>query len=258
MDSQTDSTKLDVSLPRETSGLSQDEEYCLVRMNGTERKIRFHDYSEIYEIPGLYEHIFYEKLRCTSPEVVTSLLADAVEETDESVSDLVVLDLGAGNGMVGEALVDKGVDTVIGVDIIEEAAEAALRDRPQVYDDYFVEDFCDIDRGVEQQLKQADPNCLVCVAALGFDDIPAPAFANGFNLVEDDGWVAFNIKEEFVNNGLESDFSHLIRQIIEDGTFELVAEELYRHRLAIDGSPLNYLAMVGKKHSDIDEGVLAG
>lgn len=69
----------------------------------------------------------------------TSLLADAMEGTSDDISDLADLDLGAGNGMVGEALVDRGVESVIGIDIIEEAAAAADRDRPHVYDDYIVD-----------------------------------------------------------------------------------------------------------------------
>lgn len=251
-------TQLRVELPSDINGLSQDEEFCIVHDNGATRKIRFHDYHEIYSIPGLYEHIFYEKLKCNSPEVVTSLLAEAVEDTEDSFADLMVIDLGAGNGMVGEALVDRGVDGVIGVDIIEEAAAAADRDRPNVYDDYLIEDFRRLDGDVERRLAAADPNCLTCVAALGFDDIPAAAFANGFNLIADEGWVAFNIKDEFVNEEADSDFSRLIENMITEGIMRPVAEERYQHRLAIDGAPLTYQAIVGVKCSDIGEALLAG
>ena len=37
-------------------------------------------------------------------------------------------------------LIDAGVDTVVGIDIIEEAAMALERDRPGIYSEYFVED----------------------------------------------------------------------------------------------------------------------
>jgi len=249
--------QLQINLPRDEEGLAQDEEYCIVRNNGDPRRIRFHDYHEIYAIPGLYEHIFYEKLKCTSPEVVTSLLAEAMEGVGDDIGDLAVLDLGAGNGMVGEALVERGVESVIGIDIIEEAAAAANRDRPHVYDDYLVEDFRQLNSTVEERLTAADLNCLTCVAALGFDDIPAAAFANGYNLIADEGWIAFNIKDEFVDGEGGSDFSRLITSMIDQGVLRPVVAERYRHRLAVDGTPLTYKAIVGIKCADIDAGLLA-
>ena len=36
------------------------------------------------------------------------------------------------------------------------------------------------------------------VAALGYGDIPPQAFAEAFNLISDHGWVAFNIKDRFL------------------------------------------------------------
>ena len=62
----------------------QDEEYCLVRLEGQTRRIRFHDYHEIYAIPGLYERIFYEKLACQSPALLGKLL-DAINAMLDAV-----------------------------------------------------------------------------------------------------------------------------------------------------------------------------
>ncbi len=84
----------------------------------------------------------------------------------------VALDVGAGNGMVGEELAKIGFKTIIGVDIIEEAAEATLRDRPGIYDDYFIEDLTALPEKVEQKIIDKNPSCMSIVAALGFDDIP--------------------------------------------------------------------------------------
>ena len=69
----------DVRRPDSARGLSQDEEYCLVVRDGEERKIRFHDYDEIYRIPGLYEYLFYDRLKCTSHDQVSSLLFNALD-----------------------------------------------------------------------------------------------------------------------------------------------------------------------------------
>ena len=125
----------------ESSNLEQDESYFFLQESSKQRKIRFHDYDEIYQIPGLYEQLFYDRLKCTSPVKVTSILEAAVRQSDDNFSELRVLDLGAGNGMMGEELKKKGVSRLIGVDIIDEAYEATIRDRPGIYDAYYIEDF---------------------------------------------------------------------------------------------------------------------
>lgn len=247
---------LDVRLPTKEHGLSQDEEYCVVLHNGREKRIRFHDYQEIYKIPGLYEHLFHRTLRCSSHNTVSSLLVEEVAKTELSASDLVVLEVGAGNGLVGEALACRGVETIVGIDIIEEAAAAAHRDRPNLYDRYYVEDLCNLDSETRGQLEAADFNCMVCVAALGFGDIPPPAFAQAYNLVGDDGWVAFNIKRDFIEANDPSGFARLIGGMVDTGTFDVDVVQPYCHRLSVAGDPLTYVAMVGRKRGGISEATL--
>jgi predicted TPR repeat methyltransferase len=98
-----------------------------------------------------------------------------------------VLDVGAGNGMVGEKLTEIGVGSVLGLDIIPEAMVATERDRPGIYDKYYVEDLTRMPGAVYREIENCSPNCLTIVAALGFDDIPPPAFAEAFNLISDEG-----------------------------------------------------------------------
>ena len=42
---------------------------------------------------------------------------------------------------------------------------------------------------------------MTSVAALGFGDVPPEVFTAAFDLVEDGGWVAFTIKEDFLDGG---------------------------------------------------------
>ena len=46
--------------------LSQDEEWCEITIDGVAHRIRFHDYHELYSVPGLYEQLFCERLECWS------------------------------------------------------------------------------------------------------------------------------------------------------------------------------------------------
>ena len=244
--------KLTLRFPdKERAEVEQDEEWCEIVHAGEQRRIRLHDYHELYEMPGLYEHIFYDKLRCTSPATVRELLDEALVKGDFDPAELRVLDLGAGNGMVGEQMAGLGARTLVGVDIIEEAAEAAERDRPDVYDEYFVVDLTDPGDHVRERMDAYRFNCLTTVAALGFGDIPPRAFAEAFNYVDTPGWAAFNIKQDFLDHDDSTGFSRLIRRMLREGALEECDRHLYRHRLSLSGDPLHYVAMVARKCADV-------
>jgi hypothetical protein len=70
--------------------------------------------------------------------------------------------------------------------------------------------------------------------------------------------VAFNIKETFLDNSDKSGFSRAIRELIFSEYLNLHHLERYRHRFSIDGTPLYYFAIAGKKNADIPEGFLTG
>ncbi|MCF8178698.1 MAG: class I SAM-dependent methyltransferase [Sulfuritalea sp.] len=241
----------------DTNSLGQNEAYFLLNEGTQEVKLRFHEYGEIYNRSGLYEQLFYQRLKCSSPKKVADILGKTLLANRVEMSELRVLDLGAGNGMFGEQLQSVGIARVVGVDICEEAMTACQRDRPGIYDDYFVADFCNLDSQTRQELEAWRFDCLSCVAALGFGDIPARAFANAFNMIAPSGWVAFNIKDSFLLESDTSGFSRLIKSLLLSDALEIHHLERYRHRISIDGQPLFYYALVGKKLFDIPESIMA-
>ena len=231
--------------------LRQDEVYFYLWNGDSKEKIRLHDYKRIYEVPGLYEQVIYERLKCQSPSMVSDVLRSSVSQSDKLLSELRVLDLGAGNGIVGEELNKHGVSRLVGVDIIPEAQVAAERDRPGVYDAFYVMDFCNLKDDERAELNSWSPDCLISVAALGFNDIPATAFLEAFNMIDEDGWVAFNIKETFFDRRIDWGFSQLIRELIFSDHLDLFQIRRYRHRLSIEGEPLDYFALGGKKKASV-------
>ncbi len=235
----------------ESSTLKQDESYFYLQESGGPRKIRFHDYDEIYQLPGLYEQIFYDRLKCTSPAKVTAILESALTQSSDNLTELRVLDLGAGNGMMGEELKKRGVSRLVGVDIIPEAYEATIRDRPGLYDAYYVEDFTALDDDKREDIASWQCDCMVTVAALGFGDIPTKAFIEAVNLINTEGWVAFNIKETFLDARDETGFSKMIRELIFSKYLDVYHLERYRHRLSAEGEPLYYFALAARKKGDI-------
>jgi len=243
---------LRIALPPADLSLTQDEEWCVVRLNGEWCEIRLHDYDELFSVPGLYEHLLYDILKCDSPARVRKILEAELDACDTPACTLRVLDLGAGNGMVGEELADMGVEFIVGADIIETAADATERDRPGLYADFHVLDMTRLNQSDQDELAGHGFNCLTCVAALGFGDIPTEAFVNAYNLIEPGGWVAFNIKSSFLDPDDTSGFARLIQSVMADKTLEVSKTQRYQHRVGTSRQPIQYVAIVGNKRSDID------
>ncbi len=237
--------------PADVRELCQDEVYFYLLDGGSKKKIRLHDYHQIFAVPGLYEQVVYERLKCQSPATVVEVLRYSVSQSHQQLNELRVLDLGAGNGMAGEELKKQGVSRLIGVDIITEARAATERDRPGIYDAYYVMDFDRLSDDDRDELNSWSLDCLISVAALGFGDIPANAFLEAFNMVGKDGWVAFNVKETFLDRSDDSGFSQLIRELIFSEYLDLYHLQRYRHRFSIEGEPLYYFALAGKKIGDV-------
>ncbi|MGB0452927.1 MAG: class I SAM-dependent DNA methyltransferase [Bacteriovoracaceae bacterium] len=247
-----------IQLPmKEYRHYEQNEAFFYLVKDGDEKeKIPFHDYGRIYRTPGLYEQIFYDRLRCKSPEVVTELLYKAIQSNQKKFTELRVLDFGAGNGLMGEALKKYGVSRLVAADIEPMAKVAAYRDRPGIYDNYYIEDFTSLKKESVEELEDWSFDCLTTVAALGFGDIPVKAFHQAMNLVSDDGWIAFNIKESFLKPSDQSGFSKYIRSLILSEYFEVHFIERYNHRVSMEGQPLYYYGIVAKKCAHIPDEML--
>jgi SAM-dependent methyltransferase len=231
--------------------LDQDQEWCEIQIAGKRRRIRFHDYAKIYAVPGLYERLFAEQLECDSPRVVTELLAAELAASRLKTSELTALDFGAGNGMVGELLAELAIDDIVGVDLLPEARDAAHRDRPGLYEDYYALDLTRLGPSDRRDLMRHDFDLMTCVAALGFGDIPPLAFAEAFNLVGSPGWIAFNIRDRFFEDEDPGGFGSFIARMFREGVVTERMRKRYTHRISVTGEPLQYVAIVAEKHDDV-------
>ena len=242
----------EVHVPNSAGGeaVAQDEEWFDVSIDGEQRRIRFHDYGAIYDVPGLYERLFYDRLECKSPETVVGLLKRELDRAGIDPASLTALDLGAGNGIVGEELRAIGVRSIVGVDLLPEAAAAAKRDRPEVYEDYLVADLTQLSADERERLAKFKFGCLISVAALGFDDIPPEALATAYDEIQPGGWIALTIKEDFLTTEDPSGFQKLIRRMLDEKLLDLRTHERYRHRLSSNGQPLYYVALIAVKNDD--------
>jgi len=245
------SGRFTLRLPRTEKTIDQDQEWFEVEYDGHHRRMRMHDYASLYRVPGLYEAVVYDRLKCASPPRIVNLLMSVLADWPTDADDLRVLDFGAGNGIVATELRRAGVREIVGLDLISEAEMAARRDHPRAYRDYVVADLTELDEGERRRLRAERLNCLVVVAALGFGDIPPDAFATAMNLIRPEGWLGITIKETFLSPDDDSGFSRLLRAMINDRIIDVQAHQRYCHRMSLDGRKLFYYAIVARKLRDV-------
>jgi predicted TPR repeat methyltransferase len=246
-----DFKKFKIRYPERACTLDQDEEWVTIITKDRIEKISLHDYEKFYEVPGLYEKVIYDKLKCDSHRVICELLNIEINKAVFNKEKLRILDFGAGNGVVGEFLVKKvGCDVLVGLDIIKKARDAVERDRPKLYDEYYVMDISQMDEFKQKILNEWNFNVLVTVGALGYDDIPTQAFINAFNTIEDGGWIAFNIKNRFLSEKDDTGYKDTLKTMM-GNSLEVLQKKRYCHRLSISGESLYYFAIIGRKIKNV-------
>ncbi len=161
--------------------------------DGRTEDLRLHDYGRVYSIPGLYEQIVHERLGCSSPRELTAMLAAAVDGLGWERQAVGVIDLAAGNGISGQALADQNLRPVLGTDILPEAREAALRDRPGVYDAYETLDLLALSHEQRQAIARLQASAVSCVAPVGdaSQQLPPAALAAVVKLLAPDALIAY-------------------------------------------------------------------
>lgn len=232
--------------------VDQYSERFAVQHAGGEEMLRVHDYERIYQLPGLYEQVVVDLLQCVSHTVAPALLAHTVEEAGSSMAALNILDFGAGIGLVGAELKERGASRIIGLDIVPSARAAAQRDHPGVYDDYLIEDICNLSPPAKQQLRDTKINCLVCVSALGLrQHVSADIFRCAFAAVPIGSWVAFNLNTTFLEPGDETGYAALLDTLSNQQCLNILDQHAYQHRILMDGTPVPCTAFIGRKTGEL-------
>ena len=230
-----------IELPDNSLSLLPSEEYFFIVHNGLKEKIKLQDYQKIYQITGLYDQVV-SLLKYKTPEVLSNLLTKELKKAAFTISQLTILELGAGNGIAGELLKHSGVENIYGVDIIKEAYEAMRRERPNVYKQYFVEDFSMISSETSKALNKINFNCLFCSSALFH--ISPPAFSYAFDLMNSHAWIVVNL---WTTSGFEKGTGALIKQMQAEKTLKIIKQHNYQHRLTVGGEPIMCTGIVAQK-----------
>jgi precorrin-6B methylase 2 len=232
--------------PRLIGPPEADGEYVGLRSAPSDEEIvHLHDYERIYAVPWLYEHIVQDLLRCRSPQTASDGLARALIQLSIDPTQIVLLDLGAGTGVVGELARELGVRTVIGVDSLPAARAACLRDRTGVYDDYVVGDLAAQSPGVLAQLRRHRPTALVSAGAFGGSHAPPASLHAALALLPAGAPVVFTIDERWMSTDGPGGFRAAVTGMVASGQLRLLERSRFEHRLSTTGDPIHYELIVG-------------
>jgi predicted TPR repeat methyltransferase len=234
-----------VSLPPQTDPLIGRELIEVRYEDGSVEQLHLHDYERLYDLPGAYEAIVSDRLGCTSPQTIASMLATELDRLGRSRQAARVIDLAAGNGISGEALVAEGLHPVLGTDIVPVAREAALRDRPGVYEEYLTLDLLNLDPEAERHIRSLRADVLQCVAPVGDSagQLPESALAAAVKLLEPDALVAY-MHDPGPNPEDAVTFGFWRRELGSHVDARELVRRRYLHRRTVNGKPYEMVGVV--------------
>lgn len=207
-------------------------------------------------------NIFHKHLQCRSPPELVSLLAACVGSHPAFAHEtrLDFLDVGAGNGIVGaevRAQLARRVNRLVGTDILPEAHEAAMRDRPNVFDQYVVADLLDERQAEFFGKKQFDVMITCAALGPGWNDMPVQALLTALATVKDGGLVAITVNVCWLGKADETPWGQFIAML--DGkninawkSLKELQRKRYKHRLDVRGKWIWYMAVIFEKSESFD------
>jgi SAM-dependent methyltransferase len=239
-----------ISFP-EVSGLSQGEEYFYATISGKRQKIQLHDYQSIYQHPFLYEAVLCDVLKYGTPQEIIKALEQVVEGENISPQDMNVLEIGAGSGVFGEHLANFGVGKLTGLDIEPLAKEAAFRDRPGLYHDYFVLDLINLTSVQSERLLERQFNCVAVAAATGWGNhIPVAGFQAAFDHLMPNGLFVYHVKRD-KDDAECVELSRWVDNLMNEKVLDCKFHDSCFHRQTIDGQNIYYDVIIGIKRSKL-------
>lgn len=226
-----------VHFPNQATGGPDEEIFEVTFDDGRVERFTMHDYGRVYAVPGLYEEVVQRMLGCATPDVVAELLAGAAS------GEVRVLDLGAGNGVSGEALARAGLRPVVAIDLEPQARVATLRDRPGLYDLVLTGDVASLPPADAEAVRALEPNALTLVGALGNDHVAPAGVRAAAELLTGDALVAYAHPDYEDDGPLRAALAQL------GGVTELERRH-YVHRRTASGGERTWQAVVVRVRRD--------
>ncbi len=225
----------------------QSEEKFSAVVEGVETVYSMHDYKTMYKVPNLYDAMIYGMLGCRTPVLLAEKFERLLDQHSHE-QELRVLEIGAGSGAFGQALLNNNRRLkIIGLDIVEEAQEAAERDRPFVYHDYIIDDLCNLSHESLSAIQAFNPNCVGVASATGWGNhIPVAGFEKAFELLCAGGWFIFHVKPNDPDPECIALNQWIDKKISDEDIVNVQRGKIF-HRYGVGGNEIYYDYVIGKK-----------
>jgi ubiquinone/menaquinone biosynthesis C-methylase UbiE len=155
----------------------------------------------------IYDTELDKSYRC-SPIESAQTLAQVLPQ-----KDAMILDAGAGTGMVGEALSALGYTQIVGVDLSEEMLEIARK--KQVYQDLY-------QGNLEETLNFLDNesfDAIISVGVFTFGHVHPQALKNLFSLLKSGGYFLLTVRVDYYNTNAS------LKEVLEELSWRLIARQ---------------------------------
>ena len=137
-----------------------------------------------------------------------------------------------------------GISRIIGLDTLDAARAACLRDRPGVYREYLVGDLATPPAELLTMLERDRPNALISAGALGGTHASSAALDNALGLFAPGALVVLTIDERWTRTGAPGGFPTLLARLLDSGQLRLVRRSSFRHRMSTSGTSMQYELIV--------------
>ena len=225
----------------------QSDEFFTATIEGKERRFNIHDYDTLYAVPWLYDIALYHGLECRTPTEMANAIDGVWADEKVDRQALRVLELGAGSGAFGQELRRIGVGRLEALDISNLAAQAGGRDRPNLYDDYHVDDLTQLKDEVHAALCLAKFNVVAMASATGWGNhIPLDGFEQAFKLLQPSGWFIFHVKPNDPDPEC-IELCNWIERKFKDGELRQRYRASHFHRRSSNGQDIFYDVVIGTK-----------
>lgn len=226
----------------------QSDEFFRATVDGVRQRFNIHDYATLYSVPWLYDIALYHNLVCRTPTEMSAAIDKVWTDAAVDRSVLRALELGAGSGAFGHELKHTlRIPHVEAIDICPEAAEAAERDRPGLYQAYHVDDLTNLRPATAAALEAARFNVVAMASATGWGNhIPLAGFETSFDLLVPGGWFVFHVKP----NDPDPECIELCAWVadkVNSGKLDQKYRGSHFHRKSSNGSEIYYDVVIGVK-----------
>ncbi len=216
------------------------KEHFRVTLNdGTSININVWEYGKMYEHPFLYDIIFGDILKLNAPVDLISYFTEIIDNKEPD-KKFRVLELAAGSGLAGRELKISGkTELLVGIDILEQARTAALRDQPSIYDDYFVLNFESLSNHDMKLLSSYNFNCFFVTTGTGgadddsgYKDVMLDSYKQAIKFLAPKSYIFFNIRQKHTTG------QKLILEFL-DTCCNIISKKVHPFRQLIDGTKVN-------------------